>query len=229
MVWPLIAGLAAGGAALYGAYTSARSQERTNAMNQDMAREQMAFQERMSGSAYQRSMTDMKTAGLNPVLAYSQGGASSPTGAMSMASNPYANASSDYSNSAKAAFMESQMMKAALSKTASETELNKMAAAREASSIQLNQANAVLSGTNAKIAAYNLPAAQNMANLHDSAIGRYVLAPASAITSLRGNVFGGIASAAQGAKNWIAGKAAKASGWSTRETPKGPVFNKRGK
>lgn len=50
-------------------------------INQLFAREQMGFQERMSNSAYQRATADMRTAGINPMLAYMQGGASSAAGA----------------------------------------------------------------------------------------------------------------------------------------------------
>lgn len=68
-------GIASGVLSLFGG-------ERANRAQRKMASQQANFQERMSNTAYRRAMEDMKGAGLNPILAYQQGGASTPSGSI---------------------------------------------------------------------------------------------------------------------------------------------------
>lgn len=74
---------------LIGAITNKYGIDTTNAANAKAAQDAMDFSKEMSNTAWVRGVADMRNAGLNPALAYGQGGASAPTGQTYQAQNPY--------------------------------------------------------------------------------------------------------------------------------------------
>lgn len=74
MAIPAAVPIAVGGIALAGSIIR-------NIQQAKEAQKQREFQERLSDTSYQRAVKDMRLAGINPMLAFQQGGASTPGGA----------------------------------------------------------------------------------------------------------------------------------------------------
>lgn len=97
---PLATFINPGVGAAMGAVGSYLGGQSANKANQAMAQQQMDFQKMMSDTSYQRSVKDLKAAGLNPMLAYTNGGASTPQGATATMENVVGNATNSAMSSA---------------------------------------------------------------------------------------------------------------------------------
>lgn len=100
--------------------------------------------ERISGSSWQRGVADMRAAGLNPMLAFSQGGASTPGSGAASSSSPSGSSASGISarfENSKAAGLEQQIVLARLAnenKLADSSAALNLATARKAEAETVN-------------------------------------------------------------------------------------------
>lgn len=115
--------------------------QQQNSANQSNVEAQMAFQQRMSNTAYQRATADMEAAGLNPMLAYSQGGASVPTGNVADVQNALGNAANS-AVSGYSSYQSAQLAKEQLNTQQSMQVVNRAVATKTAAEADLATASA---------------------------------------------------------------------------------------
>lgn len=208
------------GGAIVGGAGNIIAQNSANAANKEIAemvgnfnaaeaQKARDWSEHMSNTAYQRSMNDMRAAGLNPMLAFSQGGASTPSGpsATMPAAEMESNRMGDALKGAVSTAFEAKKLNKDLEEQDSRIALNAAAKEAKQSEIQLNResARSLDQGTKYKevetqLAKTNLPTVAAEAQLRQAQAGiNSKLVGWDAFTSRLTDFLGGVASAAASA------------------------------
>jgi len=96
-------------------------------LNRGESKRNRQFQERMRNTQWQAGIADMRAAGLNPALAYSQGPAASPSGSMAAPAGNYGSSAIQGLEARK----QLQLMTASIAKTEAEAEMAQTLSDRE--------------------------------------------------------------------------------------------------
>lgn len=217
---------------LLGGHSAKKAQKRANEQNIALQREQQSWEERMSNTSWQRSVEDMKAAGLNPMLAYSQGGASTPSVSAATVQPEDAMGKAISAGSSKAmsvlqqqqALAQIDLAKATAANTkanTTSTEIKNTIDAWDlpyAEQISANRRNQVTAGTEAALRqADNLIASANLTKAQEEQVRKLMpelIKQAQAETTLLQSQ---VPSAKAEAKLWEEmGAAGKATGWSAK-------------
>jgi len=153
---PITGAIIAGGAQAGGGILGTIMQNQANAKQADR---QMWFQERMSNTAHQREVRDLRLAGLNPILSATGGsGASSPVGAKAEMENVL--------GSGVSSAMEAMRLNRELKETDSRIDLNKMTGEAQKASAKKDSSTAKNVEVQTRLLEKELPAAQTKETIY---------------------------------------------------------------